>query len=86
MSDRAPHKWANAEALTAYGFLLPNVLGFFVFTAVPVMASFALSFYDWDIIRWPPRFVGLENFIRLVGWYPEGGRWIPNDPLFWKFT
>ena len=86
MSDRAPHKWVNAEALTAYGFLLPNVLGFFVFTAVPVVASLALSFYDWDIIRWPPRFVGLENFIRLVGCHQEAGRWMPNDPLFWKFT
>ena len=79
------HRWVNSEAIAAYAFLLPNLLGFVVFTALPVVASLCLSFYDWDIIRWPPRFVGLGNFIQLVGWHREGMRWLPNDPLFWKF-
>lgn len=67
-------------------FLTPNVLGFLAFTAIPVLASLALSFFDWDIISWPPKFVGLDNFVRLLGWALEGGRWVPRDPLFWKFT
>lgn len=67
-------------------FLAPNVLGFLAFTAIPVLASLALSFFDWDIISWPPTFVGLDNFIRLLGWTQEAGRWVARDPLFWKFT
>ena len=79
-------KGVTAEALVAYGFLLPNVLGFIVFTIAPVVVSLCLSFYDWDIITWPPRFVGVDNFTKLVGWSHAGGHWVPNDPLFWKFT
>ena len=51
-----------------------------------MIASFTLSFFEWDIIGWPPKFVGLENYVRLLGGHLEGGRWLPNDPLFWKFT
>ena len=67
-------------------FLAPNVLGFLAFTAIPVLASLALSFFDWDIISWPPKFVGVDNFVRLLGWKLEAGHWISRDPLFWKFT
>jgi len=67
-------------------FLAPNLIGFLLFTAIPVIASLLLSFYEWDIIRWPPTFVGLDNFIKLLGWQLQEGRWVPNDPLFWKFT
>ena len=77
-------KWQ--ETLAAALFLSPNLIGFLTFTAFPVIASFALSFFDWDIIRWPPHFIGLDNYIRLLGWHAEGGHWIPRDPLFWKFT
>ena len=70
----------------ALAFLAPNVLGFLAFTAIPVLASLALSFFDWDIISWPPKFVGVDNFVRLLGWKLEAGHWISRDPLFWKFT
>ena len=82
----ASRKPISAETWSAYGFLLPNVIGFLLFTALPVIASLGLSVYDWDLIRWPPRFVGLGNFIQLIGWHQQTGRWVPNDPLFWKFT
>jgi len=74
------------ELMAATIFLAPNLLGFLAFTVIPVIASFALSFFDWDIINWPPRFVGLDNFVRLLGWHAESGHWVPRDPLFWKFT
>ncbi len=50
--------------LVAYSFILPNFLGFAVFTLVPMVFSLALSFAEWngtgDVI-----FVGVENFLRL---------------------
>src|ERR1039457_6692498 len=48
-------------ALAAVLFLLPNLLGFLIFTSLPVLASLALSFFDWDLFA-SPRFVGLHNF------------------------
>jgi ABC-type sugar transport system permease subunit len=50
--------------LTAYAFLLPNFLGFLVFTAIPVIFSFVLCFVQWDTSN-PMKFVGLDNFIAM---------------------
>lgn len=68
------------NTLVACGFLLPNFLGFLLFTSLPVLASLALSFFQWDLFT-APRFVGLENFVRLLGF--RDGR--PNDPEFWYY-
>lgn len=77
-------KSSTKEALWAYLFLLPNFLGFVLFTFFPVLASFILSFVEWDILS-PARFVGLGNFINLLGFHIADGRLVSNDPLFWKF-
>lgn len=65
-------------------FILPNLLGFLVFTSLPVLASLGLSFVDWDILT-PPKFVGFANFINLLGYHHEAGHLVANDPLFWKY-
>lgn len=46
-------------------FLLPSVLGLAVFTFLPIVASFVLAFFRWDIIS-APEFVGLGNFADIV--------------------
>lgn len=76
-------KGSHKEALAGYLFLLPNFLGFLIFTLIPVIFSLLLSLVDWDMLS-PPKFVGLTNFISLIGFHLEAGRWAPNDPLFWK--
>ncbi len=52
------------KTLIAYSFILPNLIGFFVFTFVPIIFSLFLSFCEWnsggDI-----KFVGLQNFIYM---------------------
>lgn len=53
-------------------FILPCLLGLVVFTYVPVLMSFGLSFTYWNLLG-TPRFVGLDNYIEVL-----------NDPLFWK--
>ncbi|MBU6348523.1 MAG: sugar ABC transporter permease [Chloroflexi bacterium] len=53
------------KALLGYLFVLPTILGILVFTAGPVLVSFGLSLYKWNVFR-PPTFVGLENYTRLV--------------------
>ena len=65
-------------------FLLPNIVGFLLFTAGPVVVSFLLSFSSWDLLT-PPHWAGLANFRGLLGFHgsPEGVR--ANDPAFWKY-
>ena len=49
-----------------YLFLMPNFIGFLLFVLMPVMFSLILSFCEWDLLTWPPRFVGFGNFSMLL--------------------
>lgn len=49
----------------AYLFALPYLVLFSMFTVLPVMISLLLSFTDFNSIS-IPKFIGLENFIRLI--------------------
>lgn len=60
------------EAIWAWIFLLPNLIGFFVFVGIPIVVALVLSFYRWDLMT-PPRFVGFGNFLKLL-----------QEPLFKK--
>jgi len=74
------------ETLAAYLFLSPNLIGFMVFTFLPVFVALILSFYKWNIISWPPKFVGLQNFIDLLGFHHNAaGGLVANDANFWKY-
>ena len=50
------------KSLIAYSFILPNFVGFLIFTLVPVVVSLMLSFAQWDGFN-PMKFVGLKNFV-----------------------
>ncbi|WP_026370729.1 carbohydrate ABC transporter permease [Kallotenue papyrolyticum] len=52
---------AQQEALAAYVFIAPFVLGLLIFTAFPMLFSLVISFHTWDLTR-PPEWVGLENY------------------------
>jgi multiple sugar transport system permease protein len=56
---------ARRKMLLAYLFLLPTMLGILVFTAGPVLVSFGLSLFEWNVIN-PAEFVGLANYQRLA--------------------
>lgn len=74
---------ARRRLLIALLFLLPNLIGFVVFTAGPIVFSLAMSFTDWALTKHnalsdtPVRFVGLQNYQRiLVG---------DESHLFWDY-
>ena len=71
-SGSAWHGVRRNETIAGYLFLLPNFLGFLVFSLFPILASFALTLTDWNLIG-ERKFVGLDNFRRLL-----------SDELFWK--
>lgn len=76
------------QTVGGYMFIMPNFLGFLVFTSLPVLASFFLSFYEWDVITpWSSaKFVWFKNFVDLMGFHRnEAGSLVANDPNFWYF-
>ena len=62
----------NEEKFAGWVFILPAIIGIFVFIIIPVICSFGLSFCKWDLIN-PISFVGINNY-----------REIFTEPLFFK--
>src|SRR5690606_11826552 len=54
----------RGEALTALFFILPSLIGFTVFYAVPAIRGLWISFTNWDLLR-PAKFIGIENYVKL---------------------
>ena len=50
-----------------YLFILPSCLIIFIFTIIPLLASFVISLTNMDIFLGQPDFLGLENFVRSFG-------------------
>lgn len=50
-----------------YGFIMPWLIGLFVFTLIPMLFSLFLSFCKWDIVTGLStiKFIGLENFQKI---------------------
>jgi ABC-type sugar transport system permease subunit len=88
------------EAQAGWLFLSPNLIGFLLFFAGPLVFSLVISFYEWDGIT-EATFVGFGNYIETLGLSfstgagdPAAGyQWIVNtplvniaasDPLFWR--
>ncbi len=62
--------------ITALCFLMPNFVGFVVFTVGPVAFSLVAAFTNWNLMRTVPfRWVGFDNFMHLFE---------SND--FWVFS
>lgn len=59
-------------AIEGYLCILPWLVGFVCFTALPMIGSLGLSFAKWDMLT-TPKLIGLANFQRLIA-----------DPLFYQ--
>lgn len=53
------------ETLWALFFLSPKIIGLVFFTLGPVIASFLISFTDWDLVG-KPIWIGLDNYKHLI--------------------
>jgi multiple sugar transport system permease protein len=60
----ARSKAASHEILAAYLFLIPALVGLTVLTYGPLLAVFAMGFFNWRGAL-KPVFIGFGNFIRL---------------------
>lgn len=63
----------NTPKVAGYVFILPFIIGFLAFMAVPMILSLGFSFTRYDILK-SPVFIGLENYKTMF----------TADPKFWK--
>ena len=57
----------HRQTITAYTILTPMMIYLVVFVWLPLVFLFGLSFTQWNIISWPPRFVALDNYRQFIG-------------------
>lgn len=70
-----PKRRSQGDLASAIAFLAPNLAGFLVFTAGPVLFSLGAALTNWNLQRTVPlRFVGLQNFAELL-----------HDAEFWLY-
>src|SRR5690242_10423266 len=59
--------------LTGYLFIAPWLFGFLAFTFIPISASAALAFTNFNVLSTNINWVGLNNFATMLG-----------DQRFWR--
>jgi len=62
--SRRSMKSKTREAIAAYTFLTPWILGLILLTLGPMLYSLYLSFTHYDLLS-DPRWVGLENYVKM---------------------
>lgn len=79
--SKAMRRRQRMNLMYGLGFLAPNILGFLMFTAIPLVIAMYMAFTNWDLALHnnpespePLRFVGFAHFKRLFQM---------ND--FWRF-
>ncbi|MEF8836458.1 MAG: sugar ABC transporter permease [Candidatus Bipolaricaulota bacterium] len=60
------------ETFWAYVYLLPTLAVLGTFSLWPIIRSFKISLYDWDVLRNTGNFIGFQNYIELFS-DPEFG-------------
>lgn len=65
-------QWFRQETAMAWLFLLPSLIGFITFFAVPAVRGLAISFTDWDMLS-EPKWVGVDNYVKIL-----------QDKQFWQ--
>jgi len=73
MKSLSMQKLKKQENLMGYLFASPWLLGLIVLGMFPILASFYISFTNYDMLSFP-RFIGFANYRILF----------TNDNLFWK--
>ena len=63
----------RGDGVRALVYLAPGMTGFLLFIVLPLIASLAISFFDWSLFG-GGRFVGIDNYKRML---------IGADPAFW---
>ena len=65
VQPRSRFSLRRQATVAGYLFLLPNIVGFLIFSSIPVLATLMISTLDWDMIR-TPTFVGIGNYAVLL--------------------
>jgi multiple sugar transport system permease protein len=70
---KGQRSYRRRDQRMGYLFISPWLIGFFVFTLIPMVASLYLGFTDYRLTA-SPNWIGVENYVRMF----------TSDPRYWK--
>lgn len=79
--QKANRRLTERNGFWAFVMLTPNLVGFIMFTFFPVVASFALSFTNYDILT-APQFIGLDNYKEMFVYDKIVGQVVRNTLVY----
>ena len=59
------NKETKKQTILGYLFLIPSLAVFAVFMFYPLLYTFYLSFFEWNMVKPVKKFVGLNNYIAV---------------------
>lgn len=65
LPSRPKRRWRRREVIWAALLILPSLIGFVVFYAIPAVRGVLISFTDWDLLT-PAQWIGFENYQKLL--------------------
>lgn len=78
--------WFSGESLVAWIFILPSLVGFITFYAVPAVRGLMISFTNWDMLT-PATFIGFGNYVRM---FQDADFWnalkVTSQFVFWNIS
>jgi multiple sugar transport system permease protein len=72
IESRRLGKRERREAMHAYVFMSPVIIGLLVFTLGPIIVSLFLSFSNYNLLN-DPKWIGVDNYVKMYG-----------ERLFWQ--
>lgn len=84
MVSKRPSARILREWGTAYGFLLPNMIGLFVFVFLPIVYAFYVSLHEWNALS-PKVYIGFDNYKHLIGdrgWWKSVGKTLAFSAMY----
>ena len=86
MKQKASHRRLSGKErrdnLTGYLFVGPYIIGFLLFTTIPMIYSLYLSFTDYNVLS-EPEWVGLDNYIKM---FTDDDKFWMSFKVTWKFA
>ena len=64
MTKRKRSRTFWRDTIEGYLFILPVVLGLLIWTLMPMVASFIISFTDYPLLK-SPQWIGLQNYVDM---------------------
>jgi multiple sugar transport system permease protein len=72
----------NQDNMAGYVMISPFIIGFLIFTVIPILVSLYMSFTDYDLVT-TPKWIGLDNFTKM---FTDDEKYVTSLAVTFKYV